>query len=119
MKLILSDKTELEIRSFENITFGPDAGGVQFEISGDLETQYDFIKDRASSVSIMVDDSTVAQFDNMELRKNAYKDLGTGLVTLTIAPISMSDKLVEVEASVNETQLALAEIYETLGSKGE
>ena len=119
MKLILSDKTELEIQQYEYIASGDDEGGIRV-VTRDLtiEELVEKLKDKLDEVAVKADgDETVYSLKNATLGNLITKDVETGSVTFTIKPQNADFYVAQNTADIAVINEAIADLAASVGGK--
>lgn len=140
MKLILSDKSELEIQQYEYLAHGDDEGGVKIGITGiTIDDLIEKLKNKLDEVSIVtggrlaageitaekiVDGSldepkgeTVYQLKNAKLGNLIAKDTDTGIVTFTIKPQSSDYYIAQNKEDIEAINEAIADLAASVGGE--
>lgn len=119
MKLILSDKTELEIQQYEYIASGDDEGGIKVIVHGvTIEELVEKLKSKLNEVAVKTDgDETVYSLKNATLGNVIMKDIGTGSVTFTIKPQTADFYIAQNTADIAAINEAIADLAASVGGE--
>ena len=132
MKLVLSDKTELSIESYEYIVSGEDAGGIKVGIKDvtvdalpdKLAGKLDEIKVQGDPVTEMTAENIVDgainttpgeilyQLKHVKIGDLIYKDTTTGVVTFTLKPRGIDFDIEQNKADIAAINEAIAHMRE-------
>ena len=119
MKLILSDKTELEIQQYEYLSSGDDEGGIRAIIHDiTIEKLVEKLKAKLDEVAIKTDgDETVYSLKNATLGNVITKDVETGSVTFTIKPQTADFYIAQNKADIEAINEAIADLAASVGGE--
>lgn len=119
MKLILSNKSDIEIQQYEYLSSGDDEGGIRVIVCGiTIEDLVEKLKDNLDEVAVKTDsDETVYSLKNATLGNVITKDIGTGSVTFTIKPQTADFYLAQNTADITAINEAIADLAASVGGE--
>ena len=119
MKLILSDKTELEVQQYEYISSGDDEGGIKVIVHGfTIEELVEKLKAKLDEVAVKTDGGeTVYSLKNATLGNVIAKDIETGSVTFTIKPQTADFYIAQNTADIAAINEAVADLAASVGGE--
>ena len=119
MKLILSNKSEIEIQQYEYLSSGDDEGGIKVIIHGiTIEELVEKLKAKLDEVAVKTDsDETVYSLKNATLGNVITKDIGTGSVTFTIKPQNADFYIAQNTADIAAINEAIADLAASVGGE--
>lgn len=119
MKLILSNKSDIEIQQYEYLSSGDDEGGIKVTIHGfTIEDLVEKLKDKLDEVTVKTDsDETVYSLKNAMLGNLITKDVETGSVTFTIKPQNAEFYIAQNTADIAAINEAIADLAASVGGE--
>lgn len=136
MKLILNDKSEIKIESYENITSGVEKGGVKIrlkdmkvdDIPATLENKLSEIKILSYAIAeidehgVATDsgktvEETVLTAKNLVLGDKITKDTDSGIVEFSLVPKGLKDDVAQNTADITAINEAIADLASAVGGE--
>lgn len=137
MKLVLSDKTELNIESYEYISSGEDTGGIKVGIkditidalSDKLDGKLDEVKVQSDPIAKIGTENTanssanassgeiLYQLKNVKIGDLIYKNTSTGIITFTLKPRGIDFDVEQNKADIAAINEAIADLASAVGGE--